>query len=124
VTRYTITAAAAALAAGLLLQVHTFSGPRDINARVVTPLSGVMPLGNATVDAADRPPAADASLPPVGDDANAPGSQRIDARFTRRPDRNPQPMSVRRARLIVLTGLAVVLGAGGVDDRATPPERH
>jgi hypothetical protein len=109
VTRYAITAAAAALAAGFLLQVQPFSGPRNISTPTVRPPSGLL-LRNATAGAADQPPAVGANLPLVGGDANAPG-ERIDARLTRRPDHNAQPMSVRNARLIVLTGLAV-LGAG------------
>jgi len=121
-TRYAITAAAAALAAGFLLQVQPFSGPRNISTPSVTPPSG-LPLGNATARAADQPPAVGAHLPLVGGDANAPGSERIDARLTRPPHDNSQPMSVRDARLIVLMGLAV-LGSGGVDDRATLRERH
>ena len=121
-TRYAITAAAAALAAGFLLQVQPPSGPGNINTPTVTPPSGLS-LGNATAGAADQPPAVGANLPLVGGDANAPGSERIDARLTRRPNHNPQPMSVRNAQLIVLTGLAV-LGAGGVGDRAMLRERH
>jgi hypothetical protein len=123
VTRYAIATAAAALAAGFFLQVHPFSGHHNISTPTVTPPSD-LPLGNATVGAADQPPGAGANLPLVEGDANAPSSERIDARLTRRPDHNPQPMSAKNARLIVLTGLAVVLGAGGVDDRAMLRERR
>ena len=41
-----------------------------------------------------------------------------------RPDHNPQPMSVRSARLIVLAGLVFGLGAGEVGDKATLSKRH
>jgi hypothetical protein len=123
VTRYAITAAAAALAAGFLLQVQPFSGPHNISTPTVTPPSG-LPLGNATAArTADQAPAVGANLPLVGGDANESGSGPIGARLTRRPDDNAQPISARNARLIVLTGLAI-LGAGGVDDRARLRERH
>lgn len=122
-TRNAITAAAAALAAAFLLQVPPFSGPRNIGIPTVT-LPSRLSLNNATARAADQPPAAGAMLPLVGGDADAPSSERIDARLIQRPDHNPQPISARNARLILLTGLAIALGADGEDDTATLRERH
>ena len=121
-TRYAITAAAAALAAGLFLQVHPFSGHHNLSTPTVRPPSN-LPLDNATVGAADQARGAGVNLPPVAGDANAPRSEQMDGRLSRRPDHNPQPISATNARLIVLMGLAV-LGAGGVDDRAMLRERH
>jgi hypothetical protein len=72
VTRYTITAAAAALAAGLFLQTHAFVGPSSINTPTVTPPSNLN-LGDPTAGASDQvladanaALAAGANLPPVG----------------------------------------------------------
>jgi hypothetical protein len=71
-TRYTIAAAAAALAAGLFLQTHAFVGPNSVSTSTVTPPSNLN-LGDPTAGAPDQARAdanaalaAGANLPPVG----------------------------------------------------------
>ena len=98
---YAITAAAAVLAAGLFLQTQASACPRSIG----TPTAALH-----------------STLPPVRRDAIASSVGRTDAGPPRRSDRNPQPMSVRNVRLLLLAGL--VLGLGGEGDKAALSERH
>ena len=98
---YAITAAAAALAAGLFFQTQASACPHSI--------------GTPTAALPSR-------LLPVQRDTGASSAGRTDVGPPRQSDRNPQPMSVRDVRLLVLAGL--VLGLGGEGDKATLNERH
>ena len=100
-TGYAITAAAAALSASLVLQTQAFACPSSISTPTV---------------------ALHSKLPPARTDANDSSAGPIDAGRPKRSDRNPQPMSVRNVRLLVLAALALGLSEEG--DKATLSKRH